>query len=154
MAIVGPNHEDGARAPSGGKAPGAGAEHESPPVMHLEAHHIKKLFKGKMPPIGSKIKVHSLVHVGAYSEGEDGPPSGGKAKGGEGNTKRTMALHFHKMDIAQDGIDGASEESQKKGMKAEMDKALSRGAGGKGRGEGKGKAPAPRGGGDDGERDE
>ena len=51
-----------------------------------------------MPPIGSKIKFHAVAHVGAYSEGADGPPSGGKAKGGEGNTQRTMALHFHKME--------------------------------------------------------
>src|SRR5271165_7638266 len=100
------DHTPNARAPSGGKAKGASAEHQAPPVLHLEAHHIEKLFKNKMPPIGSKIKVHGLVHVGAYSEGADGPPSGGKAKGGEGNTGRTMALHFHKMDVAQDNQGG------------------------------------------------
>ena len=66
---VGPDNTSmDARAPSGGKAPGASAEHQSPPVMHLEDHHIAKLFGKKMPPIGSKIKVHGLIHVGAYNE--------------------------------------------------------------------------------------
>jgi hypothetical protein len=109
-------------------------EHESPPVMHLEAHHIGKLFGSKMPPIGSKIKVHGLVHVGAFNEGSAGPPSGGKAKGGEGHTKRSMTLHFHKMDMGTNGPDtpGSEVEQQeqsKKGAKAEMDKALRREAG-------------------------
>jgi hypothetical protein len=105
-------------------------EHEAPPVMHLEAHHIHKLFGGKMPPIGSKIKVHGLVHVGAFNEGSAGPPSGGKAKGGEGHTPRTMTLHFHKMDMGQEGISGGEkEESQKAGMKAEIDRVLTKGEG-------------------------
>ncbi len=122
-------------APSGGKAKGASAEHQSPPILHLEDHHIQKLFGKKMPPIGSKIKVHGLIHVGAYNENQEANPSGGKAKGGEGNTKRTMALHFHKMDIAQDNQRGEKtvdqEAERAKGAKAEMDKALEREAGGK-----------------------
>jgi hypothetical protein len=107
------------------------SEHEAPPVMHLEAHHIAKLFKNKLPPIGSKVKVSGLVHVGAFNEGADGPPSGGKAKGGEGNTPRTMSLHFHKMDLGTDtpGEQVDQEEQSKKGAKSAMDKALSRGAG-------------------------
>ena len=129
------------------------AEHESPPVMHLEAHHIGKLFGSKMPPIGSKIKVHGLVHVGAFNEGSAGPPSGGKAKGGEGHTKRSMTLHFHKMDMGTDDqtSDADHESQQASGAKAEMDKALAREAGGrKGKGsegvEGKNaKDNAPRG---------
>jgi hypothetical protein len=127
------DHTPNVRPPSGGKAKGASAEHMAPPVLHLEAHHIAKLFKGKMPPIGSKIKVHGLVHVGAYNEGADGPPSGGKAKGGEGNTARTMALHFHKMDIGTDNqtSDTDRESQSAKGAKAEMDKALARQAGGR-----------------------
>ena len=137
-----------------GSLPHDNTEHQSPPVMHLEAHHIQKLFKGKMPPIGSKIKVHGLVHVGAFSEGADGPPSGGKAKGGEGNTQRTMALHFHKMDVATDGpgkeVDQEAETA--KGAKAEMDKALKRGAGGSKKqsaeGEEDGAEETPRAGGD------
>ena len=129
------DHAPNVRPPSGGKAPGASAEHQSPPVMHLEDHHIAKLFGKKMPPIGSKIKVHGLIHVGAYNENQEANPSGGKAKGGEGNTKRTMALHFHKMDIAQDNQRGEKTVDQEaesaKGAKAEMDKALEREAGGK-----------------------
>lgn len=136
MAKIGPSNEDTARAPSGGKAPGASAEHQSPPILHLEDHHITKLFGKKMPPIGSKIKVHGLIHVGAYNEDEgEGAPSGGKAPGGEASTKRTMALHFHKMDIAQDNQAGEKTVDQEaeaaKGAKAEMDKALEREAGGK-----------------------
>jgi hypothetical protein len=135
----GPGHEDGADAPSGGKAKGAGAEHQAPPVMHLEAHHIKKMFKNKMPPVGTKFKVTGLAHVGAYNEDSDGPPSGGKAEGagGEGGTKRTMALHFHKMDVAQDNQPGETTVDQDaeraKGAKAEMDKALERQEGGNGK---------------------
>ena len=110
------------------------AEHESPPVMHLEAHHIGKLFGSKMPPIGSKIKVHGLVHVGAFNEGSAGPPSGGKAKGGEGHTKRSMTLHFHKMEMGTGHQSSNSEVEQEgekaKGAKAEMDKALQRAEGG------------------------
>jgi hypothetical protein len=107
-------------------------EHDAPPVMHLEAHHIAKLFKNKMPPVGSKIPMHAVVHVGAYSEDADGPPSGGKAKGGEGNTKRTMTLHFHKMEHGTDqqSSDAEKEGQSAKGAKAEMDKALARQAGG------------------------
>ena len=37
-------HTPNVRAPSGGKAKGASAEHMAPPVLHLEAHHIAKLF--------------------------------------------------------------------------------------------------------------
>jgi hypothetical protein len=131
------DHAPNTRPPSGGKAKGASAEHMAPPVLHLEAHHIAKLFKNKMPPVGSKIKFNAVAHVGAYNEGADGPPSGGKAKGGEGNTGRTMALHFHKMDAAQDNqggeqtVDQAAESA--KGAKAEMDKALAREAGGGGK---------------------
>ncbi len=128
------DHAPNVRPPSGGKAKGASAEHQSPPVMHLEDHHIAKLFGKKMPPIGSKIKVHGLIHVGAYNENQEANPSGGKAKGGEGNTKRTMALHFHKMDIAQDNQRGEKtvdqEAERAAGAKAEMDKALKREEGG------------------------
>jgi len=109
------------------------AEHQAPPVMHLEAHHISKLFKNKMPPIGSKIPVHAVVHVGAYNEDQAGPPSGGKNKGGEGNTPRSMTLHFHKMDMGggEQGSGEADESQMAAGAKGEMDKALAREAGGR-----------------------
>ena len=70
-----------------------------------------------------------------------------------------MALHFHKMDIAQDNQRGEKTVDQEaeaaKGAKAEMDKALKREAGGKrgkgslsaeGEEEGKGSSGTPRGG--------
>lgn len=137
MADFTPKKVSGETGPGINPGPSVGTkdvEHESPPVMHLEAHHIGKLFGSKMPPIGSKIKVHGLVHVGAFNEGSAGPPSGGKAKGGEGHTKRSMTLHFHKMDMGKNGPDtpGSEVEQQeqsKKGAKAEMDKALRREAG-------------------------
>ncbi len=92
----------------------------------------------KMPPVGSKIKISGLAHVGATSENQAMGPSGGKAqKGGEGNTKRSMTLHMHKMDMAHGSQPGVSEPEQEaetaKGAKAEMDKALKRGAGGDGK---------------------
>lgn len=129
------DHGANVRPPSGGKAKGASAEHLAPPVLHLEAHHIEKLFKNKMPPVGSKIKFNAVAHVGAYNEDSSGPPSGGKAQqGGEGSTKRTMALHFHKMqtDVGTEHAPGVDQEAERaKGAKAEMDKALEREAGGK-----------------------
>jgi hypothetical protein len=109
-------------------------EHEAPPVMHLEAHHIKKLFGNKMPPIGSKVKVNGLVHVGAYNEDHAGPPSGGKAGyASEDNPGRSMTLHFHKMDMGTDqqSSDADRESQTANGAKAEMDKALARQSGGK-----------------------
>ncbi len=109
-------------------------EHEAPPVMHLEAHHIAKLFKNKMPPVGSKIPMRAVVHVGAYSEDHAGPPSGGKVKGAAGtdNPGRSMTLHFHKMEHGTDQqeSDAVKEGQTASGAKAEMDKALARQAGG------------------------
>jgi len=135
---VGPSHDEGmGRNPSGGKAKGASAEHMAPPVLHLEDHHIQKLFKNKMPPIGSKIKFNAVAHVGAYNENQDSMQEPGRKKGTGATTKRTMALHFHKMDAAQDNqggeqtVDQAAESA--KGAKAEMDKALAREAGGGGK---------------------
>jgi hypothetical protein len=127
-----------------GKAKGSLAkdnmsEHQEPPRIYLEHHHLEKLLpKGaKMPPVGSKIKISGLAHVGSTSENDASPPSGGKAqKGGEGNTKRTMTLHLHKMDMGtgtQPGVSDVDQDAEKaKGAKSAMDKALKRGAGGDG----------------------
>jgi hypothetical protein len=59
--------------PAGGGHPKDLHPHEEimkPPVIHLEHHHLEKLLpKGsKMPPVGSKIKISGLAHVGATSE--------------------------------------------------------------------------------------
>ena len=125
------------------------SEHQSPPSLYLTHSHLEKLLpKGsKMPPVGSKIKISGLAHVGATSENADSPPSGGKAKGGEANTKRSMTLHLHKMDMAhgaQPGVSDADQETESaKGAKAEMDRALGSEAA---KGKPKGKTPTPRGG--------
>jgi hypothetical protein len=131
MADFAPKKEAGMA--KGSLAKDNSSEHQSPPSIYLEHHHLEKLLpKGsKMPPVGSKIKISGLAHVGATSEHAQNPPSGGKAqKGGEGNTKRSMTLHLHKMEMGKDGADGVSdveqEEQSRKGAKAEMEKALSR----------------------------
>jgi len=110
----------------------APTEHQRPPTVYLEHHHLEKLGLTKMPPVGSKIHVHGLAHVGATSENQETPPSGGKAPGKEGSTKRSMTLHFHKMEIGgHDGSDVDQDAEKAKGAKAEMDKALKREMGGK-----------------------
>jgi hypothetical protein len=125
--------------PAGGGHPKDLHPHEeimAPPVIHLEHHHLEKLLpKGsKMPPVGSKIKISGLAHVGATSENQDsqqepGRPIGTGATTGK-NTRRSMTLHLHKMDIGQEGISGGEkEESQKAGMKAEIDRVLTKGEG-------------------------
>lgn len=116
-----------------GKAKGSLAhnnvEHQAPPVIHLEHHHLEKLGMTKMPAVGSKIKISGLAHVGATSEHDDA------AQPGEKSGRRSMTLHLHKMDVGGGNNSGAKEVDQEaekaKGAKAEMDKALSRGAGGR-----------------------
>ena|ERR1700676_367164 len=117
------------------------AEHEAPPRLYLEHHHLAKLGLTKMPPVGSKIKISGLAHVGATSEDQ--------SPGIKGGARRSMTLHLHKMEVGKEGIDGASEETQKDGMKSEIDKALTKHAGSEAeKGKAKGKTPTPRGGGD------
>jgi hypothetical protein len=112
------------------------AEHQAPPSIYLEHHHLAKLGMDKMPPVGSKIKISGLAHVGATSEHQDSKQEPGR-KIGTGattpaNTRRSMTLHLHKMEVGQEGItDEVKSESQKAGAKGEMDKALSREMGGK-----------------------
>jgi hypothetical protein len=126
------------------------SEHQAPPRIYLEHHHLEKLGMTKMPPVGSKIKISGLAHVGATSENASDGPSGGKAPGGEGNTRRSMTLHLHKMEMGKDGVsDGEKEESQKDGMKGAIDKALTKAAGSEAsKGKAMGKTPTPRAGGD------
>jgi hypothetical protein len=138
-----------------GKAQGSLAtdntEHQEPPRLYLEHHHLAALGMDKMPPVGSKIKISGLAHVGATSENSSDAPSGGKAggKGGEGNTRRSMTLHLHQMEMGKSGIGGVSDVAQEadsaKGAKAAMDKALGSETA---KGKAKGKTPAVRAGGD------
>src|SRR5271166_1995402 len=143
VKMIGPKSEGGTdRAPSGGKALGASAEHSPPPSIHLGHEHMKKLGLHKAGlRVGDKIHVHAIAHVGAVSEDQAHNPSGGKAPGGEGNTHHTATLHFHHMEVGTKGIDGAGQQEQEaknfKGAKAEMDKALEREIGGKGKKRGK-----------------
>jgi hypothetical protein len=125
-------------------------EHQRPPTVYLEHHHLEKLGLTKMPAVGSKIHIHGLAHVGATSENQETPPSGGKAPGKEGSTKRSMTLHFHKMEIGRDNSEVDQDAEKAKGAKAEMDKALKREEGGKksteSEGEEDGGGDVPRGG--------
>jgi hypothetical protein len=122
----------------GGEGPAVGgsrdAEHQAPPVIHLEHHHLEKLGMTKMPPVGSKIKISGLAHVGATSEGDQSARFGGGAAEG-GKPHRSMTLHLHKMDVGGGNNSGTKEVDQEaekaKGAKAEMDKALKREMGGR-----------------------
>lgn len=102
------------------------AEYQSPPTLHLSHHHLEKLMPAgsSMPPVGSKIRVSGLAHVGSASEDQDSMAPAGK----KGGTRRSMTLHMHQMEMGADGPDNdvAQEEMSKSGAKAEMDKALSK----------------------------
>jgi hypothetical protein len=104
------------------------AEYQAPPMIHLDHQHLEKLMPAgsAMPPVGSKIKINGLAHVGSASENQDS-----MAPAGKGKTRRSMTLHLHQMEMGADGPDNdvAQEEQSKAGAKAEMDKALSKGAG-------------------------
>jgi hypothetical protein len=133
MADFTPKKVSSEKGKATGSLPHDSAEHQDPPRVYLEHHHLEKLGLKKMPAVGSKIKVSGVAHVGSTSENTEHAPSGGKAPGKEGSTRRTMTLHFHKMELGREGIsDGEKEESQKAGMKGAMDKALKRAAGGDG----------------------
>lgn len=122
-----------------GSLPTDNAEHQEPPRLYLEHHHLEKLGLKKMPAVGSKIKISGLAHVGSTSENQD--------RGDGGKARRSMTLHMHKMEVGKDGP-GAEEdqaEQTKQGAKAEMDKALGSEAA---KGKKEGKTPTPRGGGD------
>src|ERR1700690_1926839 len=75
-------------------------EHEAPPHIYLEHHHLAKLGLKEMPKVGSKIKISGLAHVGATSE-HDSASSPGQGGKDEGGAKRSMTLHLHKMEIGK-----------------------------------------------------
>lgn len=125
MANFTPKAKQEANKAKGGTLPRDSAEHQAPPHIYLEHHHLEKLGMTKMPAVGSKIKISGLAHVGATSENQDR---------GDGGKKRSMTLHLHKMEIGRDEHD--HEESQKAGMKAAVDKALTKGEGSESEGNG------------------
>lgn len=151
MADFGPKKEAG-KAKSG-QGPAAASskdvEYQAPPTIHLQHHHLEKLGMKTMPPVGSKVNISGVAHVGATSENQDDMTSPGRPMGsGDSTPRRSMTLHLHKMEMGG-GNDAVKEESQKDGMKGAIDAALKTGAGSAAaKGKPAGKTPTPRGGGD------
>jgi hypothetical protein len=102
----------------------SGEDTQSPPHLYLEHHHLEKLGIKKMPTVGEKLTIHAIGHVGSTSEDQDR---------GDGGKSRRMTLHLHKMEMGGGKQPEMSDESQKAGAKAAIDKALKRGAGGDGK---------------------
>ena len=146
MADFTPKKVSTEKGKAGGSLPsGTDPEHQEPPTIYLAHHHLAKLGMDKMPAVGSKIKISGLAHVGATSERNEAKQPGEKG----GGKQRSMTLHLHKMEMGADGAGDASDESQKEGMKSEIDKALTKHAGSESKkGQKEGKAPAVRAGGD------
>lgn len=122
MANFTPKKVTGEKGKAKGSLATPTADVQSPPQLYLGHHHLEKLGITKMPPVGAKIKISGMAHVGSTSENQDNT---------DGGPQRSMTLHLHKMDIGKDGpgqeVD--QEAQSKQGAKAEMDKALKRGAG-------------------------
>ena len=94
-----------------------------PPQLSLTHEHLKKLGL-KMPAVGDKLKLHAHAMVHSTSENQDR---------GDGGKRAHVTLHIHQMEVGDGKQPGTSDESQKAGMKSEIDKALKRGAGGDGK---------------------
>jgi hypothetical protein len=133
-----------------GKGQDYGDMMQEPPSLHLSHDHLSKLGLKDLKA-GQKLHIHAVAHVhSAHSESQTRNPSGGKASGGEGNTKHNATLHFHKMEVGTDQQPSdAKEQGQKDGMKAAIDKALTKDAGSESaKGKAPGKTPSVRAGGD------
>ena len=80
--MLGPKMESSKAKGGEGKAEASSrdAEHEAPPRLLLSHGHLKKLGMTKMPPVGSKIHISGVAHVGATSEDQDGGMPGGKRR--------------------------------------------------------------------------
>lgn len=113
-----------------GKAPASQAEGPAPPPrLYLEHDHLKKLGITEMPAVGTKLHFHAVGHVGSTNEDQDR---------GDGEARHSMTLHIHQMDMGDGKQPEMSDEDQKAGAKAEIDKALAKAAGSE-----KSKAKAP-----------
>ena len=112
------------KSKAAGSLPVDNTEHQRPPTLHLEHGHLEQLGMKTMPKVGSKLKFHVTAHVGSTSENQDRGDGGGKPR-------RHMSLDIHQMEMGKDGPDNdvEQEEESKAGAKAEMDKALAKGAG-------------------------
>jgi len=138
MADFTPKKVSSEKGSAKGSLPTDNAEHQRPPTIYLEHHHLEKLGLKNMPKVGSKIKISGLAHVGATSEHDHSASASSRAEGTGATTPkntRSMTLHLHKMDVAKDGIEGVSdvdqEEQSKAGALAEVNKALEKSEGGK-----------------------
>ena len=148
--------KSGEGKPGGAEGPlhasSAPEDYAEPPSLHLTHKHLTKLgLKGLSA--GQTLHVHAVARVhSAHSAEWTQPrnPSGGKAAGGEGNTKHDATLHFHKMEVGTDQQSGdTKKQDQKDGMKAAIDKALTKDAGSEAaKGKKPGKTPSVRAGGD------
>lgn len=108
---------DHARAGLGGKLPGA--EGPAPaPVFELTHEHLKQLGVKHFPPPGSTVHIHASVAETHVTQ----DPQSGESHG-------HVVLHLHKMDTATGKQPEMSDASQAAGAKAEIDKALAKGAG-------------------------
>lgn len=89
--------------------------------IRLDHHSLKKLgmHEGKLPKVGSKIKLHAHAHVKSTSEhSEDG-----------GQKRRHLELELRHLNLEGHGGEkpsGDTEDTAKmhKGMKAAVDKAV------------------------------
>ena len=128
VSLVERSQKEAGKAAGGKQAMTPGVDTQPPPTLHLSHDHLAKLMPAgsSMPPVGSKIRISGLAHVGSASEDQDSMVPAGKS-----GTRRSMTLHIHQMEMGADGPDNdvAQEEQSKAGAKAEMDKALAKGAG-------------------------
>ncbi len=119
----------GKEAPGMGAAPVGQKEGSDPPRLYLEHDHLEKLGIKTLPAVGTKIHFHAVGHVGSTNEDQDR---------GDGEARHSMTLHIHQMDMGDGKQPEMSDEDQKAGAKAEIDKALTKAAGSE-----KSKAKAP-----------
>jgi hypothetical protein len=124
VSLVERSQKEAGKAAGGKQAMTPGEDTQPPPTLHLGHKHMEKLGLKKMPAVGTKLHFHAVAHVGSTSEDQD-------SMAGSKKPRRSMTLHIHQMEIGADGPDNdvAQEEQSKAGAKAEMDKALAKGAG-------------------------
>ena len=124
VSLVERSQKEAGKAAGGKQAMTPGEDTQPPPTLHLGHKHMEKLGLKKMPAVGTKLHFHAVAHVGATSEDQD-------SMAGSKKPRRSMTLHIHQMEMGADGPDNdvAQEEQSKAGAKAEMDKALAKGAG-------------------------
>ena len=99
----------------------AGEDTQPPPSIRLGHSHLQALGMKSLPAVGTKLHLHAIAHVGSTSEDQD--------RGDGGKARQSMTLHLHSMDLGDGKQSAMSDEDQKAGAKAEIDKALTKRAG-------------------------